>query len=211
MAKRPAWSIKNDIVISEDFEFEWSGGFALVQKQKNIKALHDSIIQRYGETALEVSSKSTIPLGKDIGAFSLKWGDIPLENIFQSAKKYEKAGPFTDLLQVSPKEAKQDERHHSSGKLVAFVRDDEVWPLEPKTAFYDYIYLKALTGNYGDELDLSEYEWFTDIEFNPKKSINCQARSAAIYKLLQKKKLFGELCEMERWIAFHRKFVKDGI
>lgn len=211
MAKRPAWSIKNDVVISEDFEFEWSGGFALVQKQKNIQALHNSIMQKCGETALEVSSKSTIPLGKDIGAFSLKWGGIPLESIFQSAKKYEKAGPFTDLLEASSKEAKQDERHHGSGKLVAFIKDDEVWPLEPKTAFYDYIYIKALTENYGDAFDLNEYEWFTDIEFNPKKSINCQARSAAIYKLLQKKKLFGELCGMERWIAFHHKYVKDGV
>ena len=39
---------------------------------------------------------------------------------------------------------------------------------------------------------LLEYDVFTDIEFNHKKSINCQARAAAIFVSLLKK---GELEE----------------
>lgn len=56
MAKRPAWTIENDHVICE--EFEWNGGFALVQKQKNIDALHTSIVQANPDSGstLEVSS-----------------------------------------------------------------------------------------------------------------------------------------------------------
>ena len=93
--------------------------------------------------------------------------------------KYENGGPYLDLLNVSPKQAKRDERHCNSGKLVGFVRNDEIWTLEPKTAFYDYIYISALIKNFGYDLNISEYQWFTDIEFNPQKSINCQARAGS--------------------------------
>ena len=36
MAKRPAWSVQDDVVICENFDFMWSGGFSITQKQKNI-------------------------------------------------------------------------------------------------------------------------------------------------------------------------------
>jgi hypothetical protein len=32
-----------------------------------------------------------------------------------------------------------------------------------------------------------DYQGFTDIEFNPTRSFNCQARSAALYAVLQKR------------------------
>lgn len=208
MATRPAWSIVNNSVICNNFEFEWNGGFAIIQKQKNIKNLHQSIFNCKNEIALEISTKSIESLGKNLSAFSLKMGTIPLENVFQSAKKYENDGPFLDLLNVSPKEAKRDERHCNSGNLKAFIKDNEEWPLEPKTLFYDYIYVTAVIQNYGYELDLSKYQWFTDIEFNPQKSINCQARAVAIYKLLQKEKLFNCLKNRQDWIGFHQKYVK---
>ena len=179
MAKRPAWSVQDDVVICENFDFMWSGGFSITQKQKNIRALHQSIYELKHEKALEVSSKSEVRVGKEIGAFSLELDGIFLENVFQAAKQYENGGPYLDLLNVSPKQAKRDERHCNSGKLVGFVRNDEIWTLEPKTAFYDYIYISALIKNFGYDLNISEYQWFTDIEFNPQKSINCQARAGS--------------------------------
>lgn len=207
MAKRPAWSIRDDRVICGEFDFEWNGGFALVQKQKNISNLHASIKNIMNESALEISSKGTVPLGKNIGAFSLKYNGVSLENIFQSSKKFEQGGPYADLLSVTPKEAKQDERIRSSGEIVSFCLDGEEWPLEPKTLFYDYVYVKALLQNYGPNLDLSKYDWFTDIEFNPKKSINCQARSVVIYKLLQRKNVFEVLENKTKWMEFHKIYV----
>ena len=101
---------------------------------------------------------------------------------------------------VTPKEAKKDERIRNSGKIVIFCLDGEEWPLEPKTLFYDYIYIKALVQNYGLDLDLSKYDWFTDIEFNPRKSINCQARSVTIYKLLKINNNFEVLDTKIKWI-----------
>ncbi len=37
-----------------------------------------------------------------------------------------------------------------------------------------------------------EYDAFTDIEFNPQKSINCQAEAAAVYVSLQRLGLLEE-------------------
>lgn len=208
MATRPAWTIKKGALIREDFDFVWNGGFAITQKQKNIHALHQAIKDTKGENALEVSSKSTVQIGRKLSAFSLKLSGVYLENIFQAAKKYENGGPYTDLLDAVPKDAKRDERHKISGKLVAFVQEGETWPLEPKTAFYDFIYVSAVVEKYGYNLDLSEYQWFTDIEFNPKKSINCQARALVLYKLIKQDSLFNVLENMNIWISFHKRSVK---
>ncbi len=73
MAKRPAWSIKNDKVICREFDFKWNSGFSIIQKQKNIANLHESIIEKTKESVLEISSKGLVPLGKNIGAFCLKY------------------------------------------------------------------------------------------------------------------------------------------
>ena len=40
--------------------------------------------------------------------------------------------------------------------------------------------------------DNVQYDIFTDIEFNPKKSINCQARSVAIFVSLYKANLLNK-------------------
>ena len=56
-----------------------------------------------------------------------------------------------------------------------------MWDLEPKTSFYDWLYIRTLYLNYRDVInEIKDYKVFTDIEFNPKKSINCQARTCAI-------------------------------
>ena len=208
MAKRPAWTIENGKIISKDFEFAWNGGFAISQKRKNINALHQAIEDATGQTALEISSKGEVELGNKLSAFKMKTTGVFIENVFQASKRYENGGPYLDLLDVAPKDAKRDERHKISGKLVAFVRNGEDWPLEPKTVFYDYIYVLAVIENFGCELDINEYNWFTDIEFNPGKSINCQARAVAIYKLIQEKAAFNVLNDRSAWINFHTLHVK---
>ena len=80
------------------------------------------------------------------------------------------------------------------------------WPLEPKTVFYDYIYYCAVRGclTSGELEELRQYDAFTDIEFNPAKSINTQARSIAIVRLLLGAE--GELPEMkpEEFIVRHK-------
>lgn len=65
----------------------------------------------------------------------------------------------------------------------------------------------AVCEKYGTQLDLSQYQWYADIEFNPKKSINCQARSVAIYKLMQSMDGFEVIASKEKWLQFHRESV----
>lgn len=174
-------------------EFAYYNGFAVSQKQKSINSFHTCIKQANKDlNILEVSTKSTEAIGVALSAFNLKFYDefnckeFPLENIFQSSKVYEKGGPYRDLLNVPPKDAKRDERLLNSGKLKYFYFEDIVWELEPKTMFYDWIYIKALSRNKKLSEEILEYNAFTDIEFNHEKSINCQARSVAIFVSLSK-------------------------
>lgn len=209
MAKRPAWTIHNEKILSREFDFTWNGGFAASQKKKNIINLHNAIKQYEDGEILEVSTKSNSCIGNKLSAFNLKLNEYYLENVFQSSKKYENGGPYRDLLNVQPKLAKKDERHKNSGELIAFDFNDEKWNLEPKTAFYDYIYIKAAIETIPkDELvQIAKYDWFTDIEFNPKKSINCQARSVAILKYILINDKFVVTKNHDSWINFHNQIV----
>ena len=69
------------------------------------------------------------------------------------------------------------------------------FPANPKTFFYDWLYVNAVSQNKELLSKLSEYTAFTDIAFNPEKSINCQARSAAICVSLLKKGLLATVLE----------------
>ena len=210
MALRPAYFIKDGKVVRKDHEFEWFSGFAVTQKQKSIASLHNSIISSDSEArVLEISTKGTDPLGAKLSAFNLKLNGYTLENIFQSSKEFKNGGPYPDLLNVHPKDAKRDGRLRTSGNLTAFVLGGNRFPLEPKTLFYDYIYIQAVKQSVPEQeiQSLLNYTHFTDIEFNPQKSINTQAKSAAIIRLLLGK--YEELPEMSvnEFTVFHKQFV----
>jgi len=169
-------------------EFDWSPGFAKVQKQKSIRALHRSAITLHGfADPLEISSKSLQPLGVSLSAFNLMLdlNSEPLracvEVVYQASKVFENGGPFLDLLKLEPRDAKRDSRLQSSGRLTGFLWHDRLCPLEPKTAFYDWVYLRALRDNPGLADGLVRFGFFTDIEFNPERSVNCQAHAAAVF------------------------------
>lgn len=198
MATRPYFISTNDnkFFKEETCEFEYFTGFAISQKQKSITSLHGEILKKYpASTILEVSRKSENNLGTQLSAFNLTLKSkkdnkrYPVENIFQSSKVFERGGPYKDLLYCSPIDAKRDERLKESGNLVSFSFEGRQWPLEPKTLFYDHIYIRALLENDNLISQIIQYDTFTDIEFNPKKSFNCQARSVAIFVSLYKANL----------------------
>ncbi len=211
MAIRPAFSIKNGKIIKDDYEFQWFSGFSLAQKQRSIDALHNAIVFINKEAnPLEISTKGTIDLGIKLSAFNLKLNGYTLENIFQSSKVFSNGGPYRDLLNVSPKDAKRNEKLINSGKLVGFNYNNIDFPLEPKTLFYDYIYINSvkeiLSSN--EIKQITNYTHFTDIEFNPKKSINTQAKSVAIIHLMLD--LYNEIpsFSISDFIRFHTEMVK---
>ncbi len=210
MAQRPAYSIFNGTVREKPYFFEWFSGFAVSQKQKSIASLHGAILRSDSKAnPLEISTKSQNPLGVKLSAFNLKLQGYPLENIFQSSKVFTNGGAYRDLLDVPPKEAKRDERLKNSGALKGFSFDGEDFPLEPKTLFYDFIYINAVRESLSKEeiQEIAKYTHFTDIEFNPQKSINTQARSTAIIKLMLE--MYGEIPDLnkEEFLQFHQDFV----
>ena len=188
MAYRPVFCVKNEAPYYEvkDIEFQFFSGFAVSQKQKSIKSLHDAFqVRNTGKKIVEISSKSLDSIGHKLSAFNLLLstpvGPRNIENVFQAGKVFANGGPYKELLEVTPVEAKKDERLKSSGALVSFDYFGERIPTEPKDFFYNWIYSKALYESMSKYMDIFEYDAFTDIEFNPNKSLNCQARTVAIF------------------------------
>ena len=190
MANRPVFICKETkpFYREVDVDFEFYPGFSLKQKQRCIRSLHDSYRNIYGDRKLlEISSRSEEELGASLSAFHLmKYvpslnRSVPVECVFQAGKIFENGGPYLDLMELDPKSARKDPRLHESGGVIAFEFEGKRFSNEPKTMFYDYIYISALEENYDLSDQLIFYDGFTDIEFNPERQLNCQARSCAIY------------------------------
>ena len=199
MATRPVYCSSEfaPYVQIVNVNFTFYSGFSATQKQKSFLSLHENFRKdsQY-HNILEVSSKSDVDLGVSLSAFNLKITtknrSFSVENAFQSSKVFELGGPYIDLLDVSSKEAKKDERLKNSGKLIAFNYFKKLYPLEPKDFFYNWLYINALYLNLKFSKQILEYDAFTDIEFNPQKSINCQAKAAAIFVGLSRAKKLEE-------------------
>jgi hypothetical protein len=186
MAERPVFipTPESDELVRElFFPLTWHSGFAQSQKEKNVAALHSAAAQRGLAPLLEISSKSKSERGRHMSAFKL-------ELAFQGSKVFERGGPYTDLYRKGDSEigqAKRDPRLLQSGRLVGFSFEGTDFPPEPKTAFYDWLYCTFLWDHREWATKLYTYAGFTDIEFNPQRSINCQARSVALFLSLMKR------------------------
>lgn len=173
-------------------EFQWHPGMAVVQKQKSIRELHTTAKAHGFDRVLEISSKSEQDLGVKLSAFNLcittrkKGNKFTVETAFQGSKVFENGGPYKDLIGMDSRAAKKDVRLKESGNIIGFEFFGQKFPNKPRTFFYDWLYINALTQNTDLAEALLDYSGFSDIEFNPKKSINCQAYSVALYISLKK-------------------------
>lgn len=209
MAIRPIFIpiIGADLVKEVPVSFKWSPGMAVSQKKKNVIAIQAGAKVLGFEPLLEISTKSDSELGRRCSAFNLRykckdgvWRTV--EGIFHGSKVFSHGGPYFDLLDMIGGEIKKDTRLVNSGKLIAFEFEDTRWPLEPKTLFYDWIYIQALIQNYSSIEEIINFAGFSDIEFNPKRSINCQARSAALFVSIKRNRI-------EEMIYDNKTFIKQ--
>jgi hypothetical protein len=208
VAQRPVFVPHLDealLVRTVSMTFEWFPGLSATQRQRSVESLHaaarqlDSAARQLDsiDRVLEVSTKSKEPLGVALSAFNLTLTDcnppnrLSVECAFQGSKIFERGGPFKDIFGMSSREAKRDIRLKTSGPLVGFRFLNVDWPLEPRTAFYDWLYITALRQNPNLTESISDYNAFTDIEFNPATSINCQAYSVALYVSMRQRGLLG--------------------
>lgn len=192
MAERPVfvplregWRTVEEVPVN----FTWHAGMAASQKRKNVVELHSAAAEKGLVNLLEISSKSERTIGQRLSAFhqrvSLMSGDYRLESVYQGSKVFEQGGPFTDLFEAEPRDAKRDVRLTSSGKMIRFELEGKHYPLVPPTAFYDWLYLRCIYPERDWLRRLDKIDGFTDIEFNPARSVNCQARSCAVFVSLQ--------------------------
>lgn len=190
-------------VIEREVEFEWFPGFSIAQKQRSIASLHERAAKEGVEPILEISSKSPDAIGVQASAFNLcfetkKSGRrVTVEAAFQGSKTFTQSGPFPDIYEMSGKEAKRSIKQRQRGSLTKFTFFGKEFPLKPRTFFYDWLYIKTLSLNEELAAQMVTYSGFSDIEFNPSKSINCQAYSAALFVSLQEGGLLDEALESE--------------
>lgn len=216
MAERPVFvpnSSGRSLVAEVPVSFKWHPGMAPTQKRKNVAALHEAASSKGLPHLLEISSKSDREIGRRLSAFHQKVrlsnrDVIPLECAFQGSKVFERGGPYTDLFYAEPRDAKRDIRLQESGNLLRFELEGNEFPLYPKSVFYDWLYANAIFPEREWLKRLGKMDGFTDIEFNPEKSVNCQARSCAYFVALEKRALlddammsFDKFAELQRGIA----------
>ncbi len=186
MAIRPVFMPirKAGKLFEEEFlEFTWHPGFSPTQKKRNVAALHAAADDSGWSPILEVSTKSDSPLGVALSAFNLMiendaW-QMSVEAAYQGSKVFVDGGPFCDIYKMNSLAAKKDFRLRNSGALKHFDYFGETWELH-QNAFYDWLYISALAAQPDKLAQLDDYAGFTDIEFNPKRSFNCQARACAM-------------------------------
>ncbi len=232
MTKRPIYipQESSEVLVKEVMiEFEWFPGLSLSQKEKCVDSLHKAakkfMIEENGDKSdgeikiLEISTKSKSATGRQLSSFNLmindkkKGKEYSVESAFQSAKVFTNGGPYENILDMSSINAKRDKRLKTSGNLISFIIYKHEFPLTPKTFFYDWLYINALLKHTKLAEELLNYQAFTDIEFNPKKSINCQAHSVALFSSLIKKnliKLNGPRLEKNEFLDIINRFIHDS-
>ena len=224
MATRSVFVCKDSYPFFEEIhvEFDWFPGFALSQKRKSQISLHQNFLNSYPTAnVLEISSSSLYSLGSDLSAMHLSkqtsTGVTTVESAFQSSRIYgtgkSEVGPFPEYLFLPGKECKKVVKDLSRGMISYRYLFDEMEFYAPEhfiSLFYNYLYLNALREkeNQGTALALLDrkYTAFTDLAT---KSLNCQARSAAIFVSLVSNGLIDEVKEYDSYLRLFRTN-KDG-
>lgn len=206
--------VNSDNLVKTDMvRFERHVGFSSAQKKKSIHDLHQVIRKKYGfKQVLELSSKSGNKLSFALSPFSLQLANeydgqqYSVENALQSSKVFEHGGPYSDLLNAPPRQAKKDERLITSGEIIGYNYFGVEWDIEPLTAFYDWLYVNALKQNPQLHEQIMQYQGFTDLEFNPKKSIHSGAYALAMFVALNKRELLDNIEDPKVFLNLYTEF-----
>jgi type I restriction enzyme M protein len=194
MAIRPIFipTLHSPFFEKRDVSFKWHAGFSLSQKQKSLSSLHRNAKELFNtRELLEISSKSPEQLGNKLSAFNLRAcvkdksydsdRQYSLETLFQTSKVFNNNMHCIDLLRMEELDIRKEIREREKRGLSHFAHDGDIWNLEPKGAFYNFLYIRSLLQIPHLFEALDEFDAFTDIAFNPNKSFNCQAESVSIF------------------------------
>lgn len=197
----------------EEVPFEYTSGAAPSIKTKNSLALRET----YGKShpkdkILEVSTKSDTELGRQLSPFNLTWEvgflkkAFPVESVYHASKVFKSGGPYVDLFGSSPLDAKRDPRLSNSGELVHFRLNETKYPASPDILYYNWLYIQGLLDHPALASSLMNYDGFTDIEFNPSKGKQNQAKACAIYTSLAR---LGKTTGLRSFEEFKNLFTEE--
>ena len=224
MAQRGIMITKEGYPFFEEIQVNltWFGGFSKQQMRRCYLSLQLNFLadERYLDfKPLEISSTSHIQTGVALSAMNLKKycrtlnKDIVLESAFQGSRIYfdgngKKIGPSMEAYSMEGREAKRYVKEKSCGYHSYEYCYDGVRMVTPSfhiSLFYDWLYLSALCEESNrrvrEELIAGGYNAFTDIAT---KSLNSQARSAAIFVSLEKMGLLGEVQDFDCYLKLFR-------
>lgn len=190
-ANRLAFISKDNTLLSINYNFEWFSGLSISQLRKSINSFHNEIKRSGFKEILEVSRKSENELGTKLSAFNLminiKGITSSVESFYHSSKVFGEI-QFYECMNLEAKDSKkyiQDKVENLSLKLSGFNFMGMKFDLNTRSMCYDYIYIMGLKQNEDVAKEILKYECFTDIVYNPKKLVACQARTCALYKYLR--------------------------
>lgn len=203
MAKRYIYYIDNDNKYHQELiDFKWFPGLSKSQYKRSSFSLISAFNEKHSNdnlNVLEISTASDNHLGIKCSAFNLRViannsKVYTVEQIFQAAKyfdgdndKSQKKRASRILDKKSSYSAKKLARElGQKQKLVKFRIGGKDYPLCPQTSFYNWVYINVLHQHKELAEGICKYQGFSDIYFNPKRSINTQAEACARYVFLVK-------------------------
>ena len=217
MAQRPVFlpnKFGPRLVEERVFSISWAPGFSISQKRKNIFSLHEEAKRNGIKRVLEISTKSDSKLGQRLSSFSLKidldGATFPLESVYQGSKVFENCGPTPAMYVWPPREAKRHIGKLDCGRLVGFQLAHKSYPITPKNAFYDWLYIRSIEKHSKWIEENVVYDAFTDIEFNPAKQVNCQARALAEYLSLMRRGKLREAASSFQFFSSMLNSMQEG-
>lgn len=193
MAIRPMYIATFDLynpVLKKDIDFKWVSGQSFKKKIERRDSLKEAISKEYDASKLlEVSTKSDKDIGIKLSALNLKittksGNKYTVEYIYQTSKIIE------------------------NGKFIGYKFGKDEFDKDPYGFFYDYLYMCALLQN--EELidQIKKYNLFVDIEFNPNRSLNTQARAAALFRTLLENDKLDVIKDREEIKTYYKRYMK---
>lgn len=209
MAERFFWTIEGGKIKRGLVTFKWESGTSLAQRKRSCLNMLKVINWHTGLNPMDISSASPVEFYSNLSAFKLMFDTRNVEQIYQGSKIFKGYGQASELYTKVGRDAKQTAKYlHSQYELVGFNWDGVDYPLEPTTVFYDYLYIQALLRNFGDKLNLDDYDVFADVQLG-QGSNACQARAVCEYKLLKQTNLFDVLDTFESFLEWHKNHVEE--
>lgn len=208
MAFRNFWTIKDGKIAKGVVSFKWEPGMSVAQKRRSCVHMHSALnvyLDLY--PALDISSASTEKLGVELSAFNLMLNGKSVECWYQGSKVYSNVGHMKHLYDADSLTAKLSMKQENKGALIGFKLIDVDYPMNPKTVFYDYLYLQGLM-QYEERDKVLDYNVFTDVQAVLDIDA-CQARSVCIYKLLHTQGNLYIVDDFDKFKEWHKVYVED--